>query len=142
MSPLTLDRLIPDRRSIRALLGRHGNLFRHLKPITLGIVGCPLSGNRPTLPLVLCPCLVRLVESSGTPVSVKQVDPRAVHREFTGNVLSTGAPSRFTQTVLNQADLFERFKETPEKALATHRQGPAGISLCSPSVEEYRAKVL
>lgn len=59
-----------------------------------------------------------LVTSCATPVGVKQMDPRIVHQELTGNVLSSGAPSGPAEIVLNRHDLQARFAKDPEAALA------------------------
>jgi len=54
----------------------------------------------------------------GTPVGVKRVDPRLVHRALTSNVLSSGRLSTPTQNILYRRDLVDRFDEDPEGALA------------------------
>ena len=54
-----------------------------------------------------------------TPISVIQVDSQTAQRALTRNVLSAGEPSRFSQIILNQADLYARFAEDPEAALWT-----------------------
>lgn len=78
--------------------------------------------------------LLILAQACATPVSVTQVDPRAVHQELTRSVLSAGSPSGPTQVVLNRADLYGRFDEDPEGALrvlhgevATGKRGPDQI---------------
>lgn len=43
-----------------------------------------------------------LVTACTTPVGVERLDPQDVHRQLTGNVLSTGALSQFTENVLRQ----------------------------------------
>jgi pimeloyl-ACP methyl ester carboxylesterase len=47
------------------------------------------------------------------------VDSQTAQRELTRNVLSAGEPSRFSQIILNRADLYARFAEDPEAALWT-----------------------
>jgi len=59
-----------------------------------------------------------LLPGCGTPVGVKRADPRAVHRELTRTVLSSGELSRATVNVLFRRDLVERFADEPEAALA------------------------
>jgi hypothetical protein len=59
-----------------------------------------------------------LVAACATPVGVEQLDPQAVHRELTSNVLSTGALSQFTQNVLRQYALDELAEKDAEVALA------------------------
>ena len=53
-----------------------------------------------------------------TPVGVKQLDARTVHRNLTANVISAGEPSFPTRNVLFARNLVERFRKEPEKALA------------------------
>jgi pimeloyl-ACP methyl ester carboxylesterase len=43
-----------------------------------------------------------LLAACTTPVGVERLDPQDVHRQLTGNVLSTGALSQFTENVLRQ----------------------------------------
>jgi hypothetical protein len=59
-----------------------------------------------------------LVAACATPVGVARLDPQAVHRELTSNVLSTGALSQFTQNVLRQYALDELAEKDAEVALA------------------------
>jgi pimeloyl-ACP methyl ester carboxylesterase len=60
-------------------------------------------------------------------VSVSQIDPRTVHEELTRNVLSTGAPSRFSEIVLAQRNLAEQFRQDPEGVLQRlHADAAAG----------------
>ena len=59
------------------------------------------------------------VSACATPISVTQVDSQTAQRELTRNVLSAGEPSRFSQIILNRADLYDRFNEDPEAALWT-----------------------
>lgn len=56
-----------------------------------------------------------------TPIGVKQVDARQVHRALTASVLSTGEPSPFSVQVLQREGLQERFDSDPEGALAALR---------------------
>jgi pimeloyl-ACP methyl ester carboxylesterase len=55
---------------------------------------------------------------AGVPVGLTRADPRSVHRNLTGNVLSTGEPSIPTRNVLDRRDLIQRFEREPEAALA------------------------
>ena len=49
----------------------------------------------------LCGLLALLLAAGcATPIGVERADPQSVHRELTGNVLSTGELSDFTQNVL------------------------------------------
>jgi hypothetical protein len=63
-------------------------------------------------------CLPLLASACATPVGVKRVDARQVHRELTRDVLSAEKPSGPTRNVLYEQNLFERFQDDPEAALA------------------------
>jgi len=52
-----------------------------------------------------------------TPIGVSRVDPLTVHHQLTQNVLSANLPSIFTENVLHQYDLTEKFAREPEAAL-------------------------
>ena len=71
--------------------------------------------------------ILLLASACATPISVTQVDPIAVHRELTRNVLSAGEPSSFSQIMLNRAGLLEQFGRDPEAVLWTlHTEVAAG----------------
>jgi triacylglycerol esterase/lipase EstA (alpha/beta hydrolase family) len=53
-----------------------------------------------------------------TPVGVRRVDEKAVHRTLTATVLSTGKPSVASRQVLLRLGLFDRFEDDPEGTLA------------------------
>jgi pimeloyl-ACP methyl ester carboxylesterase len=76
----------------------------------------PRRGEAPRLALSLA--VLAAVTGCGTPVTVRRVDPRTVHRELTRNVLSAAVLSGATRTVLGEWDLVERFEDAPEEALA------------------------
>jgi pimeloyl-ACP methyl ester carboxylesterase len=63
-------------------------------------------------------CLV-LAGGCATPVGVERSDPQSVHRELTGNVLSTGDLSDFSQNVLRLGGITDLAEDDPEAALAT-----------------------
>ena len=63
-------------------------------------------------------CLPLIVAACSTPVGVKRIDPRAVHRTLTTSVLSANTFSTPTRNVLYRRDLFARFEHAPEEALA------------------------
>jgi pimeloyl-ACP methyl ester carboxylesterase len=69
---------------------------------------------------LLCLCAVAALLAAGcaAPVGVKHVGPKAVHRELTGNVLSTGKPSGPTRILLRQHHLEDLFDDDPAAALA------------------------
>ncbi|MBI5507051.1 MAG: alpha/beta hydrolase [Deltaproteobacteria bacterium] len=67
-------------------------------------------------------CIVVLSGCAISPVGVKRMDPRTVHRTLTANVLTAGKPSIPTLNVLHRRDLFQRFDKDPAGALAAlHR---------------------
>jgi pimeloyl-ACP methyl ester carboxylesterase len=78
----------------------------------------------------LCGLLALLLAAGcATPVGVERSDPQSVHRELTGNVLSTGELSGFTQNVLRLGGMAESAEDDPEAALATlHEAVATGIA--------------
>jgi pimeloyl-ACP methyl ester carboxylesterase len=60
-----------------------------------------------------------LVAGCATPIGVERADSQSVHRELTGNVLSTGELSDFTENVLRLGGIAEQAEDNPEAALAT-----------------------
>jgi hypothetical protein len=74
--------------------------------------------HKPLAPL--CGLLALLLAAGcATPVGVERADPQSVHRELTGNVLSTGELSDFTQNVLRLGGIAEAAENDPEAAIAT-----------------------
>lgn len=69
-------------------------------------------------PLALLTCLFLIISACTTPVGVKRIDPRAVHRTLTASILSADKLSNPTQNVLYRRDLFARFENDPEATLA------------------------
>jgi pimeloyl-ACP methyl ester carboxylesterase len=69
----------------------------------------------------LCGLMILLLAPAGcaTPVGVERSDSESVHRELTGNVLSTGQLSDFSQNVLRFGGIAEVAEDDPEAALAT-----------------------
>ena len=59
-----------------------------------------------------------LAAACQTPVGVKRVDARQVHRTLTASVLTTGEPSAPAAQELHRSNLFEQFQREPEGALA------------------------
>jgi pimeloyl-ACP methyl ester carboxylesterase len=57
------------------------------------------------------------LSSCRTPVGVRQVDARAVHRQLTVNALTEGKPSAASKQVLERLDLAEHYDRDPEAAL-------------------------
>ena len=53
-----------------------------------------------------------------TPIGVRYVEPRVVYHSFTANVLSAERPSSFSARELINLNVYERFEDEPEKALA------------------------
>src|SRR5262245_35081534 len=73
----------------------------------------PLAHSRYPLSLALLTCLFLSVSACTTPVGVKRIDPRAVHRALTTNILSANTLSTPTQNVLYRRDLSGRFENDP-----------------------------
>jgi hypothetical protein len=70
--------------------------------------------------------LVALVASGcATPIGVRYVEPRVAYHSLTANVLSAERPSSFSARELMNLNLYERFEEEPEKALAEMHSGLA-----------------
>src|SRR5262245_22252675 len=80
----------------------------------------PFPQPHPGLPsfLVVSLCLFLIASACATPVGVKRIDPRTVHRTLTTNILSANTLSNPTQNVLYRRDLFARFENDPEVTLA------------------------
>jgi hypothetical protein len=78
----------------------------------------------------LCGVLALLLAAGcATPVEVERSDPPSVHRELTGNVLSTGELSDFTQNLLRLGGIAGFAEDDPEAALATlHDAVTTGIA--------------
>ena len=78
---------------------------------------------------ILALACVLLSGGCSTPVGVERANSQTVHRELTGNVLSTGELSQFTQNVLRLGGIAESAEDDPEAALATlHEAVAAGIA--------------
>jgi pimeloyl-ACP methyl ester carboxylesterase len=60
-----------------------------------------------------------------TPIGVRYVEPRVAYHSLTANVLSAERPSSFSARELMNLNLYERFNEDPEKALAEMHSGLA-----------------
>ena len=77
--------------------------------------------------LLTLSCVLLLSGCAISPVGVKRMDPRTVHRELTANVLTAGTPSIPTTNVLHRYDLFKSFDKMPAETLAVlHRIAVAG----------------
>jgi pimeloyl-ACP methyl ester carboxylesterase len=78
----------------------------------------------------LCGFLALLFAAGcATPVGVERADPQSVHRELTGNVLSTGELSDFSQNVLRLGGIAQVAEDDPAAALATlHEAVTTGIA--------------
>jgi hypothetical protein len=60
-----------------------------------------------------------------TPIGVRYVEPRVVHHSLTAHVLSAERPSSFSSRELINLNLYQRFEDEPEKALAEMHAGLA-----------------
>src|SRR5215469_6495802 len=59
-----------------------------------------------------------LMSGCATPIGVQFVDPREGYQSLTANILSAGRPSSFSARELMNLNLYQRFQDEPEKALA------------------------
>jgi hypothetical protein len=66
--------------------------------------------------------LLLLVSACATPIGVVRLDTQDVYRSLTANVLSSTQPSDWSVQVLQRLNLFERFDQDPEAALAELRK--------------------
>jgi hypothetical protein len=62
--------------------------------------------------------LLFVAAGCATPIGVNYVDRRIAYHSLTANVLSAERPSSFSARELINFNLYDRFKEEPEKALA------------------------
>jgi pimeloyl-ACP methyl ester carboxylesterase len=78
----------------------------------------------------LCGLLALLLAAGcATPIGVERADPQSVYRELTGNVLSTGELSDFTQNVLRLGGIADVAEDDPAAALAKlHEAVTTGIA--------------
>ncbi len=66
-----------------------------------------------------------LLAACATPVGVRRVDAKRVHRELTANALSTDGPSEASSQLLNRLGLADRFEVDPGATLAALHAGLA-----------------
>src|SRR5262245_524623 len=59
-----------------------------------------------------------LMSGCATPIGVHFVDPGEGYQSLTANILSAGRPSSFSARELMNLNLYQRFQDEPEKALA------------------------
>jgi hypothetical protein len=67
--------------------------------------------------------LLLLAGGCATPIGVQYVDHRIAYQSLTANVLSTEQPSSFSARELMNLNLYQRFEDDPEKALAEMHAG-------------------
>ena len=72
------------------------------------------------LALLLC-----LATGCATPIGVNYVDHRIAYQSLTANILSAERPSSFSARELMNLNLYQRFEDEPEKALAEMHAGLA-----------------
>jgi hypothetical protein len=94
-------------------------MFVHVDAKRAGFAGS-LSGS-------FCWVLVLLVLAAGcaTPIGVQYVDPRTGYQSLTANILSSERPSSFSARELMNFNLYQRFEDEPEQALAQMHAGLA-----------------
>ena len=69
--------------------------------------------------------LLFLAAGCATPIGVNQVDRAVGYHSLTANAMSAGRASSFSARELMNRDLYERFEEDPENALAELHAGLA-----------------
>jgi hypothetical protein len=69
--------------------------------------------------------LVLFASGCATPIGVQYVDPRVGYQSLTANILSSDKPSSFSARELMNLNLYQRFEDEPEKALAEMHGGLA-----------------
>jgi pimeloyl-ACP methyl ester carboxylesterase len=69
--------------------------------------------------------LVFVIGACATPIGVRYVEPQVAHHSLTANVLSAERPSSFTSRELINLNLYQRFEDEPEIALAEMHAGLA-----------------
>ncbi|MGE5061393.1 MAG: hypothetical protein ACM3N3_19285, partial [Betaproteobacteria bacterium] len=77
---------------------------------------------------VLCYCALALMLSAvgcATPIGVNYVDQHIAYQSITANILSADRPSSFSARELMNLNLYQRFEDEPEKALAEMHAGLA-----------------
>jgi pimeloyl-ACP methyl ester carboxylesterase len=80
-------------------------------------------GARTGLLAALVAVTALLTTACATPVGVKLVDGRAVHRSLTASALSADEPSVYTKRTLQREGLIETFKDDPPAAIAKLHAG-------------------
>jgi hypothetical protein len=77
------------------------------------------------LDLLCALALIFLAAGCATPIGVNYVDQRVAYQSLTANILSAERPSSFSARELMNLNLYQRFEEEPEKALAEMHAGLA-----------------
>ena len=84
------------------------------------------SSRRPLKWFTLIALATALIGSGcATPIGVRYVEPRIAYHSFAANVLSADKPSSFSSRELINLNLYQRFEEDPQKALAEMHSGLA-----------------
>jgi hypothetical protein len=76
---------------------------------------------------LVCFALALILFAAGcaTPIGVNYVDQRVAYQSLTANILSAERPSSFSARELMNANLYQRYDDDPEKALAELHAGLA-----------------
>jgi hypothetical protein len=75
------------------------------------------------LHLVVGVAFVSMLAACASPVGVRRIDAKAVHRELTENAISAEVPSSYSRQLLNRLGLAAAFDENPEATLAALHEG-------------------
>src|SRR5215475_12341610 len=66
-----------------------------------------------------------LMSGCATPIGVQFVDAGARYQSLTANIVSAGRPSSFSERALMNLNVYQRFEDEPEKAVAEMHAPPA-----------------
>jgi len=69
--------------------------------------------------------LILLASGCATPIGINYVDQHIAYQSITANILSADRPSSFSARELMNLNLYQRFEDEPEKALAEMHAGLA-----------------
>jgi len=99
---------------------------RRMSPRTAMSTEAEGESTLPHLGLFCCALvLIFLAAGCATPIGVSYVDQRVAYQSLTANILSAERPSSFSARELMNLNLYQRFEEEPEKALAEMHTGLA-----------------
>src|SRR5512144_2418632 len=111
-----------DRKSRRVCRSYHGRIVYKI-PMSPEAKRASIRSS-----FVLCYCALALMLSAvgcATPIGVNYVDQHIAYQSITANILSADRPSSFSARELMNLNLYQRYDDDPEKALAELHAGLA-----------------